>query len=711
MASASATDAQAFQIYPNKLIVRHSDVKRFNCWIIGLAVTLLIAWFAVVPASKKIHPDFIAYYLTGWMVAQGETPSRIYEYPWFQRQTVYAGVGEVPGGIGYNPPTAALSLLPLGWLEPKHARDAWLVVNIAAAIALLAVLSRATGLPFVAGIVLLLFSAGAFRNNLIYGQIYLVLTFLVAAAIALRDAGWRWLAGTLLGVVTAVKLYTAPLLIYFIWRREWRTVIGFLVAISLVFAVSLSLLGWGIHEYWSNAVLPRAQQGFGDNPAINLQTWNNLLQQLFYDNETWNPDPPIRSHFAFWLVRDLGTLSLLVCGFYAARTRDNALGLCVVLLILPLISPSTRSYHLILYVVPIAYWGMYYVRQGSWRLAAAVTCLYFLAVSKFAYLHPDLFLRFGALLTITIVLLRELRPWRLPMWVFPSIVVVATIHAAIASQPRSQDTAIPVTPDISLVVSPTYRNGKLAYSAFSCPGCSGYTLRGDTPPNLKVTGHVFGTRFARDSGALFFELAENRHSEILAWSNDKLQRWTPKNMSCVAPSPSNDGTNLVAVCDGALYFFSAPGQGRPILRSDDEIADPDLSPDGSRVVFSWRRNGKWGVYQTDLAEREPVPVTKGDYNDRWPRFSPNGAWVAFSRVDPTADIWAIELKTGRELRITQDPGNDTEPAWSDDGKVLYFVSDRDRAIHQGSIYTIALPTVVTESESTRGIRSTMPQPQ
>jgi len=673
-------------------VIRHKSL------IIGLVAALLIGQYAILPASRMIHPDFISYYLIGRMVTQDEPSSRMYEFPWFQRQTVYAGVGDIPGGIGYNPPTATLSLLPLGWLKPGDAKNAWLAVNIAATIALLALLSRTTGLPFAAGLVLLLFSSGAFRNNLVYGQIYLVLTFLIAAALMLRDAGRRRLAGSLLGVVTAIKLFTAPLLIYFIWRRDWRTVLGFLVGLALVCGLSVSLLGWDIHAYWLDAVLPRVQKGLGDDPAINLQTWNNLLQRLFYYNKTWNPDPPFPSYFAFWLVRDLGTFALLACGFYAARTRDDALGLGILLLMLPLISPSTRTYHMILYVVPLACWGMYLFRQGAWLLAGVITCLYLLSVQKFVYIHPSLFLRLAALLGITILLLRESRPWRMPVWVPPAIIAAATAHAAIASQPRKQDTASRVTPHARLVTSPTYRDGKLVYSDHSCKGCSRYTLRGDVSPDLKVTGQVFGTRFARKSGALFFELAENRHSEILDWHGNKLHRWSPEGMNCIAPSPSGDGRKMVAVCDGALYFFSAPEQGKSIFTSDGEIADPDLSPDGSRVVFSWRRNGQWGIYQTDLAGSEPVRLSKGCCNDRWPRYSPDGLWVAFSRQDPTADIWVIDRKNGHAFRITQNPGNDTRPAWSDNGTTLYFVSDRDSGFHLGSVYRIALPAVITESK-------------
>jgi hypothetical protein len=354
---------------------------------------------------------------------------------------------------------------------------------------------------------------------------------------------------------------------------------------------------------------------------------------------------------------------------------------------------------------------MYLVQQGRWHLAITATCLYVFAASKLAYIYPDLFLRFGALLSLEILLLRELRPWRLPTWVLPSIVVFGLIHAVIESTPHEQDTAVRVTPDDYLVVSPTYRAGALAYSAMACKNCTNYTLRGDVPQELRFAGHVFGTRFSHDSGSLFFELAEHRHSEILEWRNGTLIQWSPPNMNCVDPSPSRDGQKMVAVCNGVLHLFSAPGQSRVILSVEGEISDPDLSPDGSLVAFAWRRNKLWSIYQVDLTGRDPVPLTKSRHNDLWPRYSPNGAWVAFSRQDPSADIWVIERETGRELRITQHPDNDTEPAWSDDGKALYFVSDRNHDIFQGSVYRIALPADITESGAQeKGTGSRRPQP-
>lgn len=67
----------------------------------------------------------------------------------------------------------------------------------------------------------------------------------------------------------------------------------------------------------------------------------------------------------------------------------------------------------------------------------------------------------------------------------------------------------------------------------------------------------------------------------------------------------------------------------------------------------------------------------GDY--RCPELSPDGKRVAVERSDPqskTYDIFLIELSEGVTSRFTFDPANNSNAAWSPDGRRILFSSDK-----------------------------------
>ena len=55
-----------------------------------------------------------------------------------------------------------------------------------------------------------------------------------------------------------------------------------------------------------------------------------------------------------------------------------------------------------------------------------------------------------------------------------------------------------------------------------------------------------------------------------------------------------------------------------------------------------------------------------------PAWGPNGMWVAFaSNRSGNTDIYAYELATGTNVRLTDRPDTDGRPAWLDDGRLVY----------------------------------------
>ena len=61
-----------------------------------------------------------------------------------------------------------------------------------------------------------------------------------------------------------------------------------------------------------------------------------------------------------------------------------------------------------------------------------------------------------------------------------------------------------------------------------------------------------------------------------------------------------------------------------------------------------------------------------------PSFSPDGRFLAytFSRLQPNADVYVHDLRTGTGTRLTRDGASNRLPAWSPDGKSIAYESMR-----------------------------------
>src|SRR3954452_5150423 len=116
------------------------------------------------------------------------------------------------------------------------------------------------------------------------------------------------------------------------------------------------------------------------------------------------------------------------------------------------------------------------------------------------------------------------------------------------------------------------------------------------------------------------------------------------------------------------------------------IGDPQLSPDGSRVVFvRVSVNDKKEGYDTSLwmvgtaGGEEPHRLTSGT-RDSAPRWSPDGKYVAFVRATEKegkpepGQLCLLPMTGGDAFQFTSLPKGAGGIVWSPDGKTIAFTS-------------------------------------
>ena len=150
---------------------------------------------------------------------------------------------------------------------------------------------------------------------------------------------------------------------------------------------------------------------------------------------------------------------------------------------------------------------------------------------------------------------------------------------------------------------------------------------------------------------------------------------------------SPDGRHLVNVSSNFtvdVYRVEAFHNGREVipqkvLETPNEEYSPRFSPDGSRVLLSSYRNGRWEIWLWNAAMTDGHPVFSREGGTAGsPAWSPDGKWIAFDArtKNAAADLWIMSSTVRDPILLVGEQGENTTPCFDPTSQWVYFSSSR-----------------------------------
>lgn len=216
-------------------------------------------------------------------------------------------------------------------------------------------------------------------------------------------------------------------------------------------------------------------------------------------------------------------------------------------------------------------------------------------------------------------------------------------------------------------------------------------------PTLSSDGKwlVYGTRYNTETGLMKRNLLTGEESWLAfpVRRDDQESRarlgvypamsFTPDNQSVIAsyggkiwrvPINGGEATEIPFEVDEELDFGPEVHFNYPISDEKEmtvtQIRDAKRSPDGSKVIFTALNR----LYVMDYPDGKPKRLTKNNFTEAMPVWSPDGAYVAFTTWEGSAgNVYKVKAGGGTPVKLTNQKGTYTDLAWDKKTNRIVFV--------------------------------------
>jgi hypothetical protein len=331
-----------------------SIIARYTSYYPIAFLAVLLGYF-IYRATGAPFSDYAGYYFGSKVLLQGNYQQ---VYDTYSLNAMIAEKGFTGVFVSYTPfpPFTSIVVAPFLLLPVAASK---IVFNVFSATLFIRALTRTVKYFSIPGRVVWLIPILFFiplRNNIFFGQAYLLLFALLMEGFMAYKKEKPIVASLLWGVAIVFKLFPLVVVFFLLVKKEYKQALYCIIACTVLGLVSVAFNGFTSWQYYVFTIFPRANSGELNNSYTYLfQSAFMLMKNLFVYDEVQNPQVLINSMPLFIIIMALFKAAVLACcvGLTLQKKTTSYIAFAGWITASLLLSPNGSSYSLILLLIPL----------------------------------------------------------------------------------------------------------------------------------------------------------------------------------------------------------------------------------------------------------------------------------------------------------------------------------------------------------------------
>jgi serine/threonine-protein kinase len=163
-----------------------------------------------------------------------------------------------------------------------------------------------------------------------------------------------------------------------------------------------------------------------------------------------------------------------------------------------------------------------------------------------------------------------------------------------------------------------------------------------------------------------YDIGRDIHKRVVSEGMAGRPIWTPDGKRIVFTwrGPDQSRNTYVVPADGSTDM-------EPLLGSKTTPSASSFSPDGNLLAFVVP-SGSWDIHIYDFRDKSSTPFATAEHSETHPEFSPDGRWIAYrTDRDGRNEVYVRPSSgIGKTIRISREGGS--APFWARSGKKIFY---------------------------------------